>query len=159
MSYVICKMFVSVDLKLSTLLASVFCFYFVLNSCFVLHLCCWIWQSSKVGRAWFSDCFGRLSPNLCCFVLNSVDWNVLYCCVLTAQTWLDWLDLTCYQLHVNACLAIVVKSTHDRSYSNKSLCGACNSAHQILHYITNVYINIVLPSGHVLPRLEAICML
>jgi len=38
--YVICKMFVSVDLKLSTLLASVFCFYLVLNSCFVLHLCC-----------------------------------------------------------------------------------------------------------------------
>ena len=66
MLYVICKMFVSVDLKLSTLLASVFCFYFVLNSCFVLHLCCWIWQSSNVGWAWLSDCFGRLSPNLCC---------------------------------------------------------------------------------------------
>ena len=64
--YVICKMFVSVDLKLNTLLASEFCFYFVLNSWFVLHLCCWIWQSSNVGWAWLRDCFGRLSPNLCC---------------------------------------------------------------------------------------------
>ena len=43
------------------------CFVFIfLNSCFVLHLFCWIWQSSNVGWAWLSDCFGRLSPNLCC---------------------------------------------------------------------------------------------
>ena len=44
------------------------CFVFISfrTHVFALHLCCWIWQSSNVGWAWLSDCFGRLSPNLCC---------------------------------------------------------------------------------------------
>ena len=92
--YVICKMFVSVDLKLSTLLASLFCFYFVLNSCFVLHLYCWIWQWSNIGLIKWLLWPSFAQPVL--FVLSFVDWNVFYCCVLKANTtWLDK-ELQCY---------------------------------------------------------------
>ena len=59
-------MFLTVDLKLSTFL--VFCFVFVF---FWTHVLCFtcnieIWQSLSWGWAWLSDCFSRLSPNLCC---------------------------------------------------------------------------------------------
>ena len=39
------------------------------------------------------------------FVLSFVDWNVFYCCVLTAQTWLDltWLRLLTLALSIGHC--------------------------------------------------------
>ena len=62
----ILKMFLRVDLKLSTLLF--FCFVFVSFWTHVLCFTCNIetWQSLNVGWDWLSDCFSRLSPNLCC---------------------------------------------------------------------------------------------
>jgi len=59
-------MFLRVDLKLRTL--SFFCFVFVSFWTHVLCFTCNIetWQSLSVGWVWLSDCFSRLSPNLCC---------------------------------------------------------------------------------------------
>jgi len=71
-----------------------FCFYFVLNSCFVPHLCCWIWQSSNVSWAWLSDSFGRLSPNLwCLFKVLSIEMCSIAVYLQPKH------DLTCKSLH------------------------------------------------------------
>jgi len=66
LQYMIFKMFLRVDLILSTLLF--FCFVFVSFWTHVLCFTCNIetWQSLNVGWDWLSDCFSRLSPNLCC---------------------------------------------------------------------------------------------
>ena len=64
--YVICKMFLNVDLKLSTSLVSLFCFYFVLNSRFVLHLYYWNLTVIKYRLDMISWRLWPSSPNLCC---------------------------------------------------------------------------------------------
>jgi len=66
MQYVIFKMFLRVDLKLSTLLFV--CFVFVSFWTHVLCFTCNIktWQSLSVGWAWLNDRFSRTSLNLCC---------------------------------------------------------------------------------------------
>ena len=115
------KMFLRVDLKLSTLLF--FCFVFVSFWTHVLCFSCNIetWQSLSVGWAWLSDSFSRLSPNLCClFQALSIEmyFTAEY---LQRKHDLTWLDLT-YSLHSPligyATLSQNAQSFHDDTISN-----------------------------------------
>jgi len=91
MQYVICKMFMSADLKVSTFFV---CFVFILFrtpvSCFACTI--EIWQSLNIDCTWLHDCFWPSfdQPLLLCQL------KCVICCVLAAQI---WLDLDFIQLH------------------------------------------------------------
>jgi len=89
-TYVICKMFL-IRLPWTEHIFLFFCLHFL----FWTHVLCLthtieICQSLNIGCVWWlSDCFGRLSSSLCClFTLCPL--KCVICCLLAAQTWLDW---------------------------------------------------------------------
>ena len=53
------------------------------------------------------------------FVLSFIDWNVFYCCVLTAQTWLDvmpWIKLRSWDLQQGRnCLTVMYMPIEEMS--------------------------------------------
>ena len=68
-----------------------FCFVFVSFWTHVLCFTCNIetWQSLSVDLGLIKWLLQLSFAQPVLFVWNFVDWTVFYCCVLTAQTWLD----------------------------------------------------------------------
>jgi len=71
---------------------------YIVISCFWTHVLCFTcaveFELSNVGWAWLSDCFGRLSPNLCCLF-----WALLIEMCFTAVHLQRKRDLTWSLLH------------------------------------------------------------
>ena len=71
----------------------------------------------SISRAWLSDYFGRLSPNLCC-LFKHCHFKCVICCLLAAQTRLDLLVFVKVQKEVTPLVVMLL----DKFEGNSTNC-------------------------------------
>ena len=128
--YVIFKIFLRVDLKLNTVLF--FCFVFVSFWTHILCFTCNIetWQSLSVGWAWLSDCFSRLSPNLC-WLFQALSIEMCFTAeYLQRKHDLTW--LSCYRCHGQLSRTCVPNLSCDYFNQSSEVAGVTFSPTQLL---------------------------